>query len=252
MSLLNQTYAQLRKDSCSVCYLVNEFDIHLPGTSTTFLSIFARFCLSSAVWGADKLLLYADNCVARNKNKLFISWLVIIVNDIGFIPKELCLTYLTPGHTMMSADATHGCIERKLSNSDYLTEDELISLIREARKDNFVTKLTYANFFEFFIPFDNFPFKVGEVKMLKVVKEDFCIYVKSDYNGQFVKHDILSESIREKISDYQKRKISIFQELKALDRPNGVPQRKIDSIKKAIEQTNPNSDAKSAFDKYLQ
>lgn len=251
MSLINQSYVTLGKDGSSNCYLFSENDVPLPGVSSQYLSIFVRFCVSRACESANSVMIFLDNCCSQNKNQLFLSWLVLIANDTRFLPKNLRVTYLTSGHTFMSADSTHAAIEKKLSRSKYKTEEELVSLIEGAKVNNYVEKLSFGNFLEFFKPFDNFPFLVSKVKVVKAVKGERFLYVKEKYDSPFIKYDILSRSVRDRMNACRKDNRSIFHELKTLDRPNGVDETKVKKIQKALALSDPNCPAINEFNKYL-
>ncbi|CAK1588934.1 unnamed protein product [Parnassius mnemosyne] len=62
----------------------------------------------------EHLYIWADNCTAQNKNWTLYTAMIIIVNNSLNNLKSVTISYLTKGHTHMSADAVHGNIEMKM------------------------------------------------------------------------------------------------------------------------------------------
>lgn len=57
--------------------------------------------------------IWADNCTAQNKNWTLFTALTTIVNSENSV-ETVTLSYLTKGHTHMTADSVHGNIEKKM------------------------------------------------------------------------------------------------------------------------------------------
>ncbi|GFO32855.1 hypothetical protein PoB_005936000 [Plakobranchus ocellatus] len=62
----------------------------------------------------EKLTMWLDNCLGKNKNWSLFTMMLFIINCPRYEVKEIKLKYFEPGHTFMASDATHGRIEKQL------------------------------------------------------------------------------------------------------------------------------------------
>lgn len=93
-------------------------------------------------------ILWADNCTGQNKNWTLYTALVQVVNQESG-PNSITLKYLTKGHTHMSADSAHGCIEKRLKKVGNVYDfEQLNEVIRDSRKLMHTIQLKSENFSE--------------------------------------------------------------------------------------------------------
>jgi len=62
----------------------------------------------------SKVVIWADNCSAQNKNWTLYTALNLLVNDSENGYEDIELQYLEPGHTFMAADSFHAQVERSM------------------------------------------------------------------------------------------------------------------------------------------
>jgi len=63
----------------------------------------------------EEIDIWLDNCASQNKNWLFFSYLVYIINSNIIAVKKITIHYLQAGHTFMSADHLHHKVELSMA-----------------------------------------------------------------------------------------------------------------------------------------
>lgn len=74
-----------------------------------------------------RLVLHAENCAGKNKNK-FVLWYLCWRTIFGY-NEEVSLKFMVPGHTKNVADGSFGHIKRKLKSTDARTPIEMMNII---------------------------------------------------------------------------------------------------------------------------
>lgn len=114
LSVYNLTFAPVgsKDKSCIVPVLWHEA---ISGRKQEDISsaIF-KFLVSSEARDAKTITLWADNCSSQNKNWAYFSFLIYIINSVVISAKEITIKYFESGHTFMSADSFHHCVEKSM------------------------------------------------------------------------------------------------------------------------------------------
>lgn len=76
--------------------------------------------------------LYADSCAGQNRNRAMIAMIYHFLKSATNI-KEIKVTYLLPGHTMMPVDSIHSTIESFVRNKTVWAPSEWPTMITNAR-----------------------------------------------------------------------------------------------------------------------
>lgn len=111
----NMTFAEYGTDSNVICILSHSAKIE-KGANEIF-NFYLKFLTSEFLKNMDHIIIKVDNCVAQNKNWLFLSNMVYLVNDKNFGLKIIDIDYLEVGHTHMPADRVHGHIAIKINRT---------------------------------------------------------------------------------------------------------------------------------------
>lgn len=78
--------------------------------------------------------LWADNCTAQNKNWYLYTAMVIMLNSPQNEIESITISYLTKGHTHMSADSVHGNIDRKMTRNQSIFDfEDFKTIVLQAR-----------------------------------------------------------------------------------------------------------------------
>lgn len=90
--------------------------------------------LLSGVIVKNRLVIWADNCAAQNKNRMMIMALIYLVS------KRYCdcieLKFLVSGHSFMDCDRDFGVIEKRRKVSKAMIPEELQDVVKSARVNN--------------------------------------------------------------------------------------------------------------------
>lgn len=78
------------------------------------------------------ITLYCDSCGGQNRNKAMLATLITFLENANFI-KDIKITYLLPGHTMMPVDSIHSTIESFIRNRTVWAPSEWFTMISNAR-----------------------------------------------------------------------------------------------------------------------
>lgn len=76
--------------------------------------------------------LYADSCAGQNRNRAMIAMIYNFLKSATNI-KEIKVTYLLPGHTMMPVDSIHSIIESFVRNKIVWAPSEWPTMITNER-----------------------------------------------------------------------------------------------------------------------
>jgi len=99
--------------------------------------------------GSNKVVFWADNCSAQNKNWTLFTALTCCVNA-EWGPSEICIKFLERGHTFMKADSVHGLIGMKMKKTaEILTFDDFVELCNKAGKKIKPVILSEHDFYNF-------------------------------------------------------------------------------------------------------
>lgn len=144
--VFNETFAPVKSGSVpETAYCIVWHEAIYGRTADGVVS--AIYSLISELQEVKEFVLWCDNCSAQNKNWILFSALVCIVNQ-SWGPNSITLKYLTKGHTHMTADAIHGCIEKKIRNQDAVEDlRDLVTLMQNCRKNTRVKVLDTKDFF---------------------------------------------------------------------------------------------------------
>lgn len=94
-----------------------------------------------------KVVLFLDNCAAQNKNWAFFSFLVSKINSNDTPLVEIELNYFEPGHTFMSADSFHHCVEVQLRKAKRCYDfQDFVNCVRAASKNTLVKTMQFNDF----------------------------------------------------------------------------------------------------------
>uniref|UniRef100_A0A6P7GVK6 Uncharacterized protein LOC114347251 n=1 Tax=Diabrotica virgifera virgifera TaxID=50390 RepID=A0A6P7GVK6_DIAVI len=96
----------------------------------------------------ETIYLYCDSCSRQNRNKPMLAMLSYFIERSEFI-KNIKITFLLPGHTMMPVDSVHSSIELFSRRKTVWSPKEWPTIIRNSRTNpfNYVTEsLNFSNF----------------------------------------------------------------------------------------------------------
>jgi hypothetical protein len=100
-----------------------------------------------------KLTIFLDNCAPQNKNWMFLSYLVFLVNSDLICAVEIVIIYFEPGHSFMSADSFHHQVEDQLKKSKNVYDFGCFSSCVQNAKMNkmspIVKELSCQDFYKF-------------------------------------------------------------------------------------------------------
>jgi hypothetical protein len=81
------------------------------------------------------LVIKCDDCGSQQKSRLFLTSLILIVNEPEFRPKSIEIDYYEIGHSFQDADLVHSNITTKMKEFDNIyTYNHLASIIKTSRK----------------------------------------------------------------------------------------------------------------------
>lgn len=84
----------------------------------------------------EHLYIWTDNCTAQNKNWTLYTAMIMIVNNSLNDLKSVTISYLTKGHTHMSADGVHGNIELKMKRQKNIYDfQDFKDIVMQSRKN---------------------------------------------------------------------------------------------------------------------
>lgn len=109
----NLTFAPIEKKSSDLATCVLWHEAQAGREASDIVNALYAFMLANR--DMEYLYIWTDNCTAQNKNWTLYTAMIMIVNNNSFNDlKSITISYLTKGHTHMSADAVHGNIEVKM------------------------------------------------------------------------------------------------------------------------------------------
>ncbi len=110
-----------------------------------FKVFFSELCQN-----CDNLVIKCDNCGSQQKSWLFLTSLILIVNEPEFRPKSIEIDYYEIGHSFQAADSVHSNITTKMKEfDDIYTYNHLDSIIKTSRKNLKVEFLKYNEMYIF-------------------------------------------------------------------------------------------------------
>ncbi len=93
-------------------------------------------------------MIKCDNCGSQQKSWLFLTSLILIVNEPEFRPKSIEIDYYEIGHSFQAADSVHSNITTKMKEfDDVYTYNHLASIIKTSRKNLKVEFLKYNDMY---------------------------------------------------------------------------------------------------------
>lgn len=142
--VFNETFASLTSDKPDYVILWHEA---ISGRLSCDVASAYVKCLVTC--GSAKVVFWADNCSAQNKNWTLFTALTCCVNA-EWGPHEVCIKFLERGHTFMKADSVHGLIGRKMKKAaEILTFDDFVDLCDKAGKNIHPITLNEHDFYNF-------------------------------------------------------------------------------------------------------
>ena len=90
--------------------------------------------MSSGFTNKKKIVLWCDNCVGQNKNRMMMMALMLLVSEGIFERVEI--KFLVSGHSYMPSDRDFGIIEKRKKNVKCMVPDELENMVATARVKN--------------------------------------------------------------------------------------------------------------------
>jgi len=146
--------------------------------------------------GSITLVIWLDNCTSQNKNWTLFAWLLHWVNKLKNI-RKIILKFLEIGHSHMSADSTHGVVERLLRRAEQVHDfNHFIRTCQKASVKYTVEPLEYHDHYK--LPNltktpkpVTFP-KLREMKRVMFVKGSYKLHYSNSMEGEFETANILS------------------------------------------------------------
>ena len=142
--VFNETFASISNDKPDYVILWHEgIAGRLAG------NVASSFIKCIILDATSRILFWADNCSAQNKNWTLYTALVQCVNA-AWGPDEVVIKYLQRGHTFMKADLVHGVIGRKMKKGENIfTFDDFVELCNNASKRIRPIVMSCDDFYEF-------------------------------------------------------------------------------------------------------
>ncbi|CAH1637517.1 unnamed protein product [Spodoptera littoralis] len=137
----NLTFAPIEKKSSdfATCVLWHEAQ---SGRDASDI-VNAIYAFLQANRDMEHLYIWTDNCTAQNKNWTLYTAMITIVNNSSNDLKSVTISYLTKGHTHMSADAVHGNIELKMKRQKNIYDfQDFKDTVMQSRKNIKVIEIT--------------------------------------------------------------------------------------------------------------
>ncbi len=128
-----------------------------------------------------ELALFCDNCAGQQKNMAMIALMIHFIKTSTNI-KKISLNFLMVGHSLMTVDSVHGCIERAVKNKIVYAPSEWPTIISNARFDPHpytVIKLSYTDFRDWKTVGNKTNVTLSSKEKLKVSEIRMAIFEKS-------------------------------------------------------------------------
>ncbi|CAG9795762.1 unnamed protein product [Diatraea saccharalis] len=220
----NLTFAPINKQSPDSATCIVWHEGHAGRKTSNIVDAILTFIKNER--DCQHFHIWADNCTAQNKNWTLFTALTTIVNTESAI-ETVTLSYLTKGHTHMTADSVHGNIERKIKRQgDVLDFEDFKDVVNSSRQNIKVIDLSYCR---------NWPkkkralrknddedlmktFLLKQVVQVKFVAGSRNILYKTRFDEPFLELDFLPKNY----------KVIGLPEEKSV--PRGIPSRKKDVI----------------------
>ena len=140
----HQTFAPLGKRTKSTPAVGVIWNEAIAGRNADDVaSAFAKCFDSDSCRDAKYFVIWCDNCTGQNKNWTLYTALCFTVNKPGG-PEQITLKYLERGHTFMSADSFHACVEKSMKQKgsvyDFADFSDII------RKNGLVLEMSPTDF----------------------------------------------------------------------------------------------------------
>lgn len=134
-----------------------------------------------------KLVIWCDNCIGQNKNKMLLFLFIYLVATDKF--DQIEQKFLITGHSYLPCDRDFAQIERRKRVTKTFVPDDLEKMIRTARHKNpfNVIRLTEPDFKDFQQMADNFlnttKLNISKVCWIKISKENpLIVHTKQSFN----------------------------------------------------------------------
>jgi hypothetical protein len=136
----NLTFAPINKQSPDSATCIVWHEGHAGQEASNIVDAILTFMKNER--DCQHFHIWADNCTAQNKNWTLFTALTTIVNTETTV-ETVTLSYLTKGHTHMTADSVHGNIERKIKRQgDVLDFEDFKDVVNSSRQKIKVTDLS--------------------------------------------------------------------------------------------------------------
>jgi hypothetical protein len=230
LSVYNMTFAQLGINGESICVLSHEEQINK--NSSDIFNHYLKFFFSDLCQNSDNLVIKCDNCCSQQKSWLFLTSLILIVNGPEFRPKSIEIDYYETGHSFQAADSVHSNISTKMKEFDNIySYNHLISIIKTSRKNLKLELLKYNEMYVFKdLSKKKKPFNLKKLKSIKFIKGSSKLFVKFDFEDNFLEYSILEKKFQSEIDDYIENSISTLIKLEKQSKPVGIKSNKYQNL----------------------
>ena len=173
-------------------------------TATEIISMLLKMIRDSPLRAKKHLEIWADNCSSQNKNYYIMGALWSLVNQPNNAHETLTLKFFEPGHTVMTADAVHAAVERKIvATKSVIDTDHFSECVLTATRNTGLIRPTYSDFKK--IPYPASQRKLGrdarhQLRYLVVIqlrRGSNSAWVKKDYDAEFERFDFLLKKVKQ-------------------------------------------------------
>jgi hypothetical protein len=154
------------------------------------------------------------------------------VNEPEFRPKSIEIDYYETGHSFQAADSVHSNISTKMKEFDNIySYNHLISIIKTSRKNLKLELLKYNEMYVFKdLSKKKKPFNLKKLKSIKFIKGSSKLFVKFDFEDNFLEYSILEKKFQSEIDDYIENSISTLIKLEKQSKPVGIKSNKYQNL----------------------
>lgn len=96
-----------------------------------------------------KIVIWLDNCAGQNKNWALLSFFVFIINSNEVAAETIELKYFEPGHTFMSADHFHHCVENSMKRKKNVYDfPDFVQCVKDSKSKVEVKQMEITHFYD--------------------------------------------------------------------------------------------------------
>jgi hypothetical protein len=222
--LFNETFAQPGQNKLAVCVLWHEGECGRKAfnIASAYVNFLLKFCRD-----LKHVYFFVDNCNAQNKNKIFFSALVRLVNDNSNSIEEVIIEYFEPGHTYMAADQVHASITNKINRTGQVYDfQDYVQQIQTSRKNVDTLVVTHEDMFLFEneskIKYPN-GMNIQKFKMVKFKRGFLSLFAKLNYDdGGYTEIKFLKKKSEDSMKISLNKNKSLLSEIKRQENPRGI------------------------------